>query len=126
MHASEAGLELALPPRAVFTGAENMLDFQRRDIQAFTGAILSDHYGCTEACGNASRCQELVYHEDCEFGIMEGIERTPGDRAKRIVCTGFACDAFPFISTNRQGFLLGESAIDFVLQQRGQAHSQVQ
>jgi len=97
LNATDAGLRLAAPPRVIFTGAENMLDFQRRDIQAFTGAVLTDHYGCTEACGNASRCPEFVYHEDFEFGIMEGIERTPGDRAKTIVCTGFACDAFPFI-----------------------------
>jgi phenylacetate-CoA ligase len=97
VNGSEAGLRLSSPPRVIFTGAENVLDFQRRDIQAFTGAILSDHYGCTEACGNASRCPEFVYHEDFEFGIMEGIERTPGDPARTIVCTGFACDAFPFI-----------------------------
>ena len=106
MNASDAGLRLSSPPRVIFTGAENMLDFQRRDIQAFTGAILSDHYGCTEACGNASRCPEFVYHEDFEFGIMEGIERTPGDAAKTIVCTGFACDAFPFIR-----YEVGDTAI---------------
>jgi len=97
VNASEAGLRLKSPPRVIFTGAENMLDFQRRDIQTFTGAILSDHYGSTEACGNASRCPEFVYHEDFEFGIMEGLEQTPGDPARKIVCTGFACDAFPFI-----------------------------
>ena len=97
VNATDAGLRLTSPPRVVFTGAENMLDFQRRDIQAFTGAILSDHYGSTEACCNASRCPEFVYHEDFEFCIMEGLERTPGDPARTIVCTGFACDAFPFI-----------------------------
>ena len=97
VNATDAGLRLTSPPRVIFTGAENMLDFQRRDIQAFTGAILSDHYGSTEACCNASRCPEFVYHEDFEFCIMEGIERTPGDRARSIVCTGFAGGAFPFI-----------------------------
>ena len=96
LNAADAGLRLASPPRVIFTGAENMLDFQRRDIQAFTGAILTDHYGCTEACVNASRCPEFVYHEDFEFCIMEGLDR-PGDSAKTIVCTGFACEAFPFI-----------------------------
>jgi len=106
VNASDSGLRLSSPPRVIFTGAENMLDFQRRDIQAFTGAILSDHYGCTEACGNASRCPEFVYHEDFEFGIMEGIERTPGDPARTIVCTGFACDAFPFIR-----YEVGDTAI---------------
>jgi len=97
LHARDAGLTLQSPPRAVFTGAENMLDFQRRDIQAFTGAILTDQYGCSEGCGNASQCPQFVYHEDFEFGIMEGIERTPGADARSIVCTGFAADAFPFI-----------------------------
>ncbi len=97
LNAGEADLRLASPPRMIFTGAENMLDFQRRDIQAFTGAILSDHYGCTEACVNASKCPEFVYHEDFEYCIMEGIEHTPGDPAKTIVCTGFAGEAFPFI-----------------------------
>jgi len=106
VNASDSGLRLSSPPRVIFTGAENMLDFQRRDIQAFTGAMLSDHYGCTEACGNASRCPEFVYHEDFEFGIMEGIERTPGDPARTIVCTGFACDAFPFIR-----YEVGDTAI---------------
>jgi phenylacetate-CoA ligase len=96
VNAADAGLRLTLPPRLIFTGAENMLDFQRRDIHAFTGATLSDHYGSTEACVNASRCPEFVYHEDFEFCIMEGIER-PGDTAKTIVSTGFGCDAFPFI-----------------------------
>lgn len=97
VHASDAGLKLSAPPRIIFTGAENMLDFQRRDIQSFTGAILTDHYGCTEASCNASRCPEFVYHEDSEFCIMEGVEASPGDSAKTIVCTGLACDAFPFI-----------------------------
>ena len=96
-HASEAGLALASPPRAVFTGAENMLDFQRRDIQKFTGAILTDQYGCSEGCGNASHCPEFVYHEDFEFGMMEGAEPDPGSSAKPILCTGFASDVFPLI-----------------------------
>ncbi|HEX3819891.1 MAG TPA: hypothetical protein VHW45_06150 [Candidatus Sulfotelmatobacter sp.] len=97
LNASEAGLKLSAPPHIIFTGAENMLDFQRRDIEAFTGATLTDHYGCTEACCNASRCPEFVYHEDFEFCMIEGVERMPGETAKSIVCTGFACDAFPFI-----------------------------
>lgn len=97
VNATDAGLKLTSPPRVIFTGAENMLDFQRRDIQSFTGATLTDHYGCTEASCNASRCPQFVYHEDFEFCIMEGVDQSPGDAAKSIVCTGFACDAFPFI-----------------------------
>lgn len=97
VNATDAGLRLTSPPRVIFTGAENMLGFQRRDIAAFTGATLSDHYGCTEACANASRCPEFVYHEDFEFCILEGLERTPGDPGRTIVSTGFGCEAFPFI-----------------------------
>jgi phenylacetate-CoA ligase len=96
-NANDAGLRLSSPPRMIFTGAENVLDFQRRDIEAFTGAVLSDHYGSTEACVNASRCPKFVYHEDFEFCIMEGIQRDSGDAFKTIVATGFACDVFPFI-----------------------------
>ncbi len=97
LHASEAGLALQSPPRFVFTGAENMLDFQRRDIQKFTGAILTDQYGCSEGCGNASHCPEFIYHEDFEFGVMEGIELPSNGSARSILCTGFANDAFPLI-----------------------------
>ncbi|MGC2449521.1 MAG: hypothetical protein WA477_17870 [Candidatus Sulfotelmatobacter sp.] len=97
VHGSAAGLTLQLPPRAIFTGAENLLDFQRRDIQRFTGAILTDQYGCSEGCGNASQCPEFVYHEDFEFGIIEGMELQPGNAARSILCTGFANDAFPLI-----------------------------
>jgi phenylacetate-CoA ligase len=97
LHAMEAGLTLDSLPRAVFTGAENMLDFQRREIKKFTGAILSDQYGCSEGCGNASQCPEFVYHEDFEFGIVEGADLQPGNPAKSILCTGFAVNEFPFI-----------------------------
>ena len=67
----------------MITGAENMLDFQRRDIQAFTGAILTDQYGCSEGCGNASQCPEFVYHEDFEFGVLEGVEQKREIRRSR-------------------------------------------
>src|SRR5688572_4761998 len=98
--ALEAGLRLARPPRFVFTGAENMLDYQRRDIAALTGATLSDEYGFSEGCGNASHCPELVYHEDFEFGILECVDPRPageGRTAGRIVCTGFATPDTPLI-----------------------------
>jgi len=97
LHGNAAGLTLRLPPHAVFSGAENLLDFQRRDIQKFTGAILTDQYGCSEGCGNASQCPEFVYHEDFEFGILEPVELQPGNPAKSILCTGFGNNAFPFI-----------------------------
>lgn len=100
LSAIERGAKLAPPPRVVVTGAENLLDFQRRDIESFTGATMTDQYGFTEGCGNASQCTEFVYHEDFEFGIMECHDPVPiGDgRVKgNIICTGFACPEFPLI-----------------------------
>ena len=98
--ALEAGLGLDRPPRFVFTGAENMFEHQRRDIQALTGATLSDQYGFSEGCGNASHCPELVYHEDFEFGIMECVDPRPAGDGRvtgKIVCTGFASPDAPLV-----------------------------
>ncbi len=97
----EEGIELQRKPEYVFTGAENMLDFQRADIQRVTGAVLSDQYGFAEGCGNASHCPQLVYHEDFEYGILECVDPTLGDEPGtvrgRIVATGFASHGFPFL-----------------------------
>ncbi len=97
--ALEAGLKLPRPPKFIVTGAENMLDFQRRDLASFTGATLTDQYGFSEGCGNASQCTEFVYHEDFEFGIMEAVDQhTTADGVEAtIVCTGFANPEFPFL-----------------------------
>jgi phenylacetate-CoA ligase len=98
--AMEAGLRLKNPPRVIFTGAENVLDFQRRCIGEFTGATITDQYGFSEACANASQCEHGMYHEDFELGIMECIEpeSQPGGRVQgRVVGTGLVGCDFPFI-----------------------------
>lgn len=99
--AKEAGLKLNKPPEIIFTGAENIFDYQRRDIEDYMHCILTSQYGFAEACGNASQCPELVYHEDFEFGILECVDPSPADEEGRIkgkiVCTGFASPEFPFI-----------------------------
>jgi phenylacetate-CoA ligase len=98
--ALEEGLALSQPPKFVFGGAENMLEYQRRDIAALTGATITDQYGFTEGCGNASQCQALVYHEDFEFGILECVDprqTEDGRTTGRIVCTGFASPDTPLI-----------------------------
>jgi phenylacetate-CoA ligase len=97
---AESGLELRQPPQFVFTGAENMLATQKRDIEALTGAVLSDQYGFTEGAGNASHCEKLVYHEDFEYGVLECVDAEPqpnGEVTGRIVATGFASHGFPLI-----------------------------
>lgn len=97
---AEAGIKLARPPQFIFTGAENILEHQRRDIEAVTGAVLSDQYGFTEGAGNASHCEELVYHEDFEYGVLECVDPQPlenGETMGRVIATGFASHGFPLI-----------------------------
>jgi phenylacetate-CoA ligase len=96
----EQGLALSSRPRVVVTGAENIYDFQRRDIIEFTGATITDQYGFSEGGGNASQCKENAYHEDFEFGILERVDAENlgnGMVRGRIVSTGFANPEFPLI-----------------------------
>jgi phenylacetate-CoA ligase len=106
--ACEAGMSLAQPPKVIVTGAENMLEFQRRDLKAFTHATLTDQYGFSEGCGNASHCEQFVYHEDFEFGILEPHHdsQSAAGREHNILCTGFANFDFPLIR-----YQVGDSAI---------------
>jgi phenylacetate-CoA ligase len=97
----DANEQLQSPPRFVFTGAENMLDFQRTAIERVTGALLSDQYGFAEGCGNASHCTALRYHEDFEYGVLEcadgAVADADGAVRGKILATGFASPVFPFI-----------------------------
>jgi phenylacetate-CoA ligase len=96
----EASVELEKPPKVIVTGAENVLAHQRNDIEAFTGAQITDQYGLSEGTGNASQCREGRYHEDFEFGILECLDPSPqgnGTVRGRIVGTGFACPQVPFL-----------------------------
>jgi len=100
LSASEAGLVLTLPPRVIVTGAENVHEWQRRDIETFLKGTLTDQYGLSEGCGNASQCPQFVYHEDFEFGVLECVDVKSSGQGRvrgRIVCTGFANPHFPFI-----------------------------
>lgn len=100
MTASQAGLRLNKPPRIIFLGAENVLYFQRRLLDEFFGSLIIDHYGFSEACGNASKCESGFYHEDFELGILEcqDSKSISGNMERgRIIATGFTCHEFPFI-----------------------------
>lgn len=98
--ALQADLRLREPPTAVITGAENILGYQRRDIAAFTGSVVTDQYGISEGCANASSCWAGNYHEDSEFCILECVDPDVMDDGRirgRLVATGLACPQFPFI-----------------------------
>jgi len=107
--AREQGLRLSHRPRVVTTGAEQVYDFQRPVIAEFTGAILTDQYGFSEGCGNASQCEQFGYHEDFEFGVLECVDPQPlpgGGTRGKVVCTGLANDAFPLVR-----YEVGDTAI---------------
>ncbi len=108
--AMEKQLLLNNRPKFIFPGAEKVLDYQRRDIEAFTGATITDQYGFSEACGNASQCPEFAYHEDFEFGILECANPNPVGSSGRvhgdILCTGLSSFEFPFIR-----YAVGDSAV---------------
>jgi phenylacetate-CoA ligase len=99
MAANQAGLRLHNTPRVIATGAENVLENQRADITEFTGSVLTDQWGMTEACANASQCRDFAYHEDFEFGVIERVEESQANGRKqgRLLCTGFTTPEFPLI-----------------------------
>jgi phenylacetate-CoA ligase len=99
MAANQAGLRLHNPPKLIATGAENILDNQRADITEFTGSVVTDQWGMTEACANASQCRHFAYHEDFEFGVIERTEESQSSdlRQGRLLCTGFTTPEFPLI-----------------------------
>jgi phenylacetate-CoA ligase len=99
MAANQAGLRLHNTPRLIATGAENVLENQRADIVEFTGSVVTDQWGMTEACANASQCRNFAYHEDFEFGAIERVEESQANGLKqgKLLCTGFTTPEFPLI-----------------------------
>lgn len=98
--ACEAGLRLQNPPRVIFMGAESTLDFQRSFLEDYLGSRIVDHYGFSEGCGNASQCENGLYHEDFELGALECVDAqavSDGRVRGRVVVTGLTCHEFPFI-----------------------------
>jgi len=69
-------------------------------MKLFMDSVITDHWGLNEACGNASRCSEGIYHVDSEFGIIEcydGESHSGGRKTGNMLCTGFTNHSFPFI-----------------------------
>lgn len=100
--ASSYGLELEADarPRVVFSGAENVLDYQRDIITQWTGADLTDQYGLSEGCCNFSKCEHGYYHEDFEFCHIEILDPevlSDGSIKGRLVGTGFFNEVMPFL-----------------------------
>lgn len=96
----ELGLQITKSPKVIFTGAEALLQYQRNKISKVFGCLVTDQYGFSEGCGNASRCEYDLYHEDFEYGILECHNPTFNDDntyTGTILATGFTNLAMPFI-----------------------------
>jgi phenylacetate-CoA ligase len=94
------GLSVDAKPSHVFLGAENVQSYQKTGIEEVFGTKVTDQYGLSEGCANASKCEQGNYHEDWEFCHIECLDGVPlpdGGMRGRIVGTGFANDAFPFV-----------------------------
>lgn len=100
-------IQLNRTPKVIFLGAENCQEFQNAIISKVTGAIVTDQYGVSEGCGNASRCEFGVYHEDWEFCTLESAAREAdsSEYSGPILATGFSNYAFPLIR-----YEIGDSA----------------
>jgi phenylacetate-CoA ligase len=84
----------------IFPGAEGIQQFQKNTLSKVWGSNIFEQYGFSEGCGNASMCEYGNYHEDWEFGILDSydsIVNSDGSKTGKIVATGFANYAFPFL-----------------------------
>lgn len=94
------GHTIVNPPKLVFTGAEVLLDSQKKCIERVLGCIATDQYGFAEGAGNASKCEYGFFHEDFEYGHLEPhnpVVSSPTSFSGKILATGFSNYAMPFI-----------------------------
>lgn len=96
----DQNLTITRPPKIIFTGVEKLFESQRALMSRVFGCPVTDQYGFSEGCGNASRCEQDLYHEDFEYGILECGEPMNLDAQTtrgKIIATGFANQAMPFV-----------------------------
>ena len=95
----ESGIDFGNPPKAIFTSAETLFDYQKRAIEDAFKAHVYDRYGNSEFCSSMIQCQYGNYHVDMEFGIVEidPLEETDDYVRGKLLCTGFANFAMPLI-----------------------------
>ena len=90
-----------IKPRNIFTGAELLLDTDRKLIASAFDCDVLDYYGCTEFSLLGWECLDHVgYHVNAEGTLIEFVKDgkvvSPGERGE-IVCTGLVNHAMPLI-----------------------------
>jgi phenylacetate-CoA ligase len=83
--------------RAVFFGAENVLDHQRALLTEAFGFPPRSHYGLVEGVANISECPDGRFHVDEDFALVEfvPVEGAPG--LHRIIGTTLWNEAMPLV-----------------------------
>ncbi|WP_288260257.1 hypothetical protein [uncultured Prochlorococcus sp.] len=93
-------LSLDFKPSLVTLGAEKCYEYQKKIIHQVTGALITDQYGISEGCANASKCQYGNYHEDSEFSYLECLDKVQnkdGSYTGKVIATSLINNSFPFI-----------------------------
>jgi len=97
---ADMNLKITKFPKVIFTGAEALLYHQRNKISKVFNCLVTDQYGFSEGCGNASRCENDLFHEDFEYGVLEcnnPVKNDDGSYTGSVLATGFTNLAMPFI-----------------------------
>lgn len=86
---------------AAYTASETLFDYQREAIESAFGCQTFNWYGNSEMCANIVECERGELHLKLEHSFVEVLNEddrpcSPGQTG-RLVCTGFANDAFPLI-----------------------------
>ena len=90
-----------IQPKAIFTSAEPLFDYQRNVIEEVFQAKVYSYYASCEGAAFFGECPQGGYHISPEFGITEildaqGNEVKPGEEGE-LVLTGFSNYAMPLI-----------------------------
>jgi phenylacetate-CoA ligase len=94
-------------PKGIFCFAENLTEFQRRELESFWGCGCFNYYSMKERCVLAAECEYHAGLHLCpEFGITEFVD-SASDGYTRIVATSLTNYAMPLIryDTEDMGYL---------------------
>ncbi len=83
--------------RAVFFGAESVLDHQRSLVREAFGFPPRAHYGLVEGVANISECPQGRLHVDEDFALVELLPLEDNPALCRIVGTSLWNEAMPFV-----------------------------
>lgn len=96
----DSGMNLLYSPRYIFTSAEKLYSYQKRQIEKlFNGSKVIEHYGFAEEAACANKCKAGHYHEEFQLGHMELVDTTISDKGTtgKLVVTGIQNLAMPLI-----------------------------